>query len=183
MTIPTLPARPATDDQPLYGATFGQAFTRFWQRYALFYGRASRSEFWWWFLVNVLVGGALSALSGNGTNHSNTFFSILSALWSLATLVPNLALSTRRLHDTNRSGFWIFLALIPVVGGIILIVWCAGQTNPYGARFDRANAGGPQYPQPPYPPFPTYPSSNQPPAPPAAPGPPAAPSEPGGAGA
>ncbi|WP_298228535.1 DUF805 domain-containing protein [Gryllotalpicola sp.] len=79
MTIPTLPARPATDDQPLYGATFGQAFTRFWQRYALFYGRASRSEFWWWFLVNVLVGGALSALSGNGTNHSNAFFSILSA--------------------------------------------------------------------------------------------------------
>ncbi|WIB65644.1 DUF805 domain-containing protein [Curtobacterium sp. MCBD17_040] len=62
---------------------------------------------------------------------------VISTAWSLATLVPGLALAWRRLHDTNRSGRWYLLLLIPVVGAIILLVWFAGQSRPEGARFDR----------------------------------------------
>ena len=53
----------------------------------------------------------------------------LSLLWSLATLLPGLAAAVRRLHDTNRSGWWMFIALIPLVGSIILIVFLAQDTK------------------------------------------------------
>ena len=58
-------------------------------------------------------------------------------LWALATFIPWLALSWRRLHDTNRSGGWWFIGLIPFVGGIILLVFFLLPPNPEGARFDR----------------------------------------------
>jgi uncharacterized membrane protein YhaH (DUF805 family) len=137
--------------QPLYGASFGQAISRFFKKYATFTGRASRSEYWWWFLANVIVGAVLSALAlGTGAPHldaaTNTvvfgagyvIFSVIAGIWGLAVLVPNLAVVWRRLHDTNKSGGFFFLALIPFVGGIILIVLLALDTNPAGARFDAA---------------------------------------------
>lgn len=117
---------------PLRGATFGQAFRRFFQRYALFRGRASRSEFWWWVLAGALIGTAFDILVAISSG-----FRLLEALWGLAIIVPELALSARRLHDTDRSGWWVLLALIPIVGWIILIVWFASREKPEGARFDR----------------------------------------------
>ena len=66
--------------------------------YANFRGRACRSEFWWWQLFLVLAGIAV-------------------------TIIPDLAVTVRRLHDTDSSGWWILLALIPLVGLIVLIVW------------------------------------------------------------
>jgi len=116
---------------PLRGATFGEAFQRFFQRYALFRGRASRSEFWWWALANLLIGIVFSILIAMASG-----FRALEGLWGLATIVPELALGARRLHDTNRSGWWQLLALIPIVGWIILIVWFASRERPEGARFD-----------------------------------------------
>ena len=68
-------------------------------------------------------------------------FGIAAALygvWALAIVVPSLALIWRRLHDTNRSGGYFFLALIPFVGSIILLVFMLLDSNPAGARFDRA---------------------------------------------
>jgi uncharacterized membrane protein YhaH (DUF805 family) len=61
----------------------------------------------------------------------------LSAIWGLATLVPNLALAWRRLHDTNRSGGFYFIGLIPFVGWIIVLVFMLLPADPAGARFDR----------------------------------------------
>lgn len=137
--------------QPLYGAGFGQAITRFFQKYATFTGRASRSEYWWFFLFNAIVGIVLYilafALGGPRVDtETNTvvygagywIFISIAAIWGLATLVPHLAIVWRRLHDTNRPGPLYFLAFIPFVGGIILIVLLAGATNPAGARFDTA---------------------------------------------
>jgi uncharacterized membrane protein YhaH (DUF805 family) len=135
---------------PLYGATLGQAFTRFWKKYATFSGRASRSEYWWFALIGLVVGIAttlidvVAAGSFAGANANTTGLGdILSYGWALATLVPSLALGVRRLHDTNRSGWWLLIALVPLVGAIVLLVFYASGPNAAGARFDRA--GTPQY--------------------------------------
>ena len=85
-------------------------------KYADFDGRATRSEYWWFALFIVLVSAATSLVS-----HT------LSALFSLAILLPSLAAATRRLHDTNRSGWWQLVGLVPVVGLIILIVFLAQE--------------------------------------------------------
>ena len=135
-------------DAPLRGASFGQAFTRFFRKYVTFHGRASRSEFWWWFLANFVISGVLYGISYTmGTpmtiNESGVPTPVYTAalipytLWGLATFIPWLALSWRRLHDTNRSGAWWFIGLIPFVGGIILLVLFLLPPDPAGTRFDR----------------------------------------------
>jgi uncharacterized membrane protein YhaH (DUF805 family) len=137
-------------DAPLYGATIGQAFTRFWKKYATFAGRASRSEYWWFALIgfvvavvttliDVVAAGSFAEANASATGLGD----ILSYVWGLATLVPSLALSVRRLHDTNRSGWWLLIVLVPIVGAIVLLVFYVTGANPAGVRFDRA--GMPQY--------------------------------------
>jgi len=135
---------------PLYGATFGQAISRFFKKYATFSGRASRSEFWWFFLFNFIVAGVLNGIAAAAGAAGATFsdlgvyqpgpaywlVAIPYWLWLLATFVPWLALSWRRLHDTNKSGGFWFLGLIPFVGPIIVLVLMALDSDPAGARFD-----------------------------------------------
>jgi uncharacterized membrane protein YhaH (DUF805 family) len=145
---------PATTDvplsQPLYGASFGQSISRFFTKYATFTGRASRSEFWWWFLVNAIVGIIIYGItygigiSGAVVDDQGVLVLgpaywiglVLAIAWGLGTIVPWLALCWRRLHDTNRPGPFYFLGLIPFVGGIILIIFLALPPDPAGARFD-----------------------------------------------
>lgn len=132
---------------PYYGASIGVAFSRFWRKCATFSGRASRSEFWWWYLVYIIFVIILNIVSSadaaanptsGAVNFSPAHFVVLgvSGIVSLGVLVPTLAIMWRRLHDTNRSGRYYFLALIPLVGAIILIVFLASASNPAGARFD-----------------------------------------------
>ena len=98
------------------------------KKYAVFSGRARRKEFWMFFLFNFIISavlGALSKISGVGI-----VIQILSAVYSLALLVPGIAVCVRRLHDTNRSGLLVLLGLIPLVGAIILIVFAAQEGTP-----------------------------------------------------
>jgi uncharacterized membrane protein YhaH (DUF805 family) len=92
-------------------------------KYADFNGRAKRPEFWWYTLFIFLVSIALSVL----THHNQS----VSGLFSLATLLPSLAVGARRLHDTDRSGWWQLLWILPVIGWIIMIVFqaTAGQAG------------------------------------------------------
>ncbi|WP_271985662.1 DUF805 domain-containing protein [Pseudoclavibacter terrae] len=136
---------------PLYGASFGQAVKRFFKKYAVFSGRASRSEYWWWILFGVIVNAVFfligSLAGGPGTMDSSgqftgasgayTAVSVVQSLWGLATLIPGLALLFRRLHDTNRSGWWWLLLFIPLVGAIVILVFVISDSRPEGARFDR----------------------------------------------
>ncbi len=92
--------------------TFEQSIRTCFTKYAEFAGRATRSEFWWFFLFTLLVSVGLDMVS-----HT------LSGLFSLATLLPSLAVGARRLHDTNRSGWWLLLWLVPFIGWIVLIIF------------------------------------------------------------
>ena len=92
-------------------------------KYADFNGCASRPEFWWWVLFTLLASIVLNSVSYD-----------LSGLFSIATFLPGIAVGARRLHDTDRSGWWQLLYLLPIVGWIVLIIWCAevGKPNRYG---------------------------------------------------
>jgi uncharacterized membrane protein YhaH (DUF805 family) len=160
VTSPQYPTAPAASGAetplwaPLYGASFGQAIQRFFKKYADFTGRASRSEYWWWMLASVIVavvleilslalGGAGATVNDDGTSTPGPLFwlpIVLIAIWYLGTIVPHLALIWRRLHDANLAGPFFFLGLIPVVGGIIVLVLTLLPSKPEGARFDRPRA-------------------------------------------
>ncbi|MDR0284940.1 MAG: DUF805 domain-containing protein [Propionibacteriaceae bacterium] len=165
----------ATDpglDKPWYGITFGPAVTRFFKKYATFTGRASRGEYWWWYLaygIFALVLGVLTATAGTnwgvlrynynyGFNYNyglnyNGFGWLLtgiSGLVWLGVLIPSLAVAVRRLHDINKSGWWYFVAFIPCVGPIWLIVLLATATYPGPTQWDSAPAEPSGYGQPPY---------------------------------
>ena len=108
------------------------------RRYIDFGGRADRPEFWWFGLINLTISlliwaigiAAFGFLTGE----------LLAVLYGLLTLLPVLGVDIRRLHDTNRSGWWMLISLLPLVGGIILIVFFATAGTPEPNRF------GPQPP-------------------------------------
>ena len=135
------PSGPAPLHLPQYDATIGQAASRFWRKFAVFSGRASRSEYWWWALIAFVISMVLqlvgSLVSGGGffldpadagLNIRQVLLpAVPSLVWSLATVVPTLAVTVRRLHDTNRSGWWYLLvlptlvALVPLVYGVLAL--------------------------------------------------------------
>ena len=96
-------------------------------KYATFAGRASRSELWWFILFSVvlgmIVGGIDISIPGLRWLSSESPIGALGVLLSLAFFIPGLAVAVRRLHDLNKSGWWYFLGIIPVIGGLILLYW------------------------------------------------------------
>jgi uncharacterized membrane protein YhaH (DUF805 family) len=93
------------------------------KKYAQFDGRARRKEYWYFALFNFIVMVVLIGIDFSvGSGSAAMGFGVLSGIYLLATLIPNLAVSIRRLHDTNRSGWWILIGLIPFIGGIAIIV-------------------------------------------------------------
>jgi uncharacterized membrane protein YhaH (DUF805 family) len=105
--------------------TFGEAVTSGFEHYAKFDGRASRPAFWWWFLFVILVGIAADIIGV--AIHS---VALTSGIVSLALLLPNLSVSIRRLHDTDRSGWWVLIALIPLIGFIVLLIFYLQDSDP-----------------------------------------------------
>lgn len=116
---------------------FMDAVKKCFQNYATFSGRARRSEYWYFVLFNMLVSGVLSGLGRMaGDGFFGTVLTGIASLYSLAILVPGLAVAWRRLHDIGKSGACYFFILIPLVGAIILLVWLAkagdAGDNAYG---------------------------------------------------
>ncbi len=115
------------------------------KKYAVFEGRSRRKEYWFFFLFNIIISIVLSIVDGiTGTFSAKAGLGLLSGIYSLAVLIPSLAVSVRRLHDISRSGWWLLIALIPLVGAIVLLVFMlqdgkAGQ-NQYGANPKEATA-------------------------------------------
>ncbi|MBP1302543.1 MULTISPECIES: DUF805 domain-containing protein [unclassified Curtobacterium] len=125
---------------PFYGAPFAEAVRRFWRKYTVFTGRASRSEAWWWWLTSSVIGLVLQLVPQVFTPGTpvleNPVGSYLFVLWGLATLIGSLALGARRLHDANLSGFWQFLHVVVGIGSLVLLVMFLLPPNPKGSRFD-----------------------------------------------
>jgi uncharacterized membrane protein YhaH (DUF805 family) len=141
---------------PLYGATMGQAWSRFWRKYADFSGRASRSEFWLaylWFIILIFgsyfvfaillgvvgaIGSSVSGSSGNGVAYG-IGAAIIGFLWLaayIAAMIPMISVTVRRLHDAGYAGYYYFIGFIPLVGAILLLVYLATESRPQGAIYD-----------------------------------------------
>ena len=102
--------------QRQFKMTFGESIKTCFSKYADFNGRAPRSEYWWWFLFLVLGNIAASLISET-----------VNGLFSLATILPTVAVGCRRLHDIDRSGWWQLLNFLPVIGWIVLIYWAVQE--------------------------------------------------------
>jgi uncharacterized membrane protein YhaH (DUF805 family) len=135
-------------------------------KYANFNGRSSRSAYWWFVLFSVLVYIATEIVDAVINTPAFT------ALAIIGLFLPSLAVLVRRLHDTDRSGWWVLISFVPFVGSIVLIVFAcidSGPPNKYGDGPDNGgnltvvSPGGGAFPPPPPP--------SAPPPPPPAPGP------------
>ncbi len=112
---------------------FGEAVKRCFKKYADFNGRASRAEYWWFMLFNCIISVIFSGL-GQAAN----FFNFLGGLYSLAVLVPSLAVAWRRMHDIGKGGGWFFICFVPLIGWIWYIVLAATRGEAGANRFGDA---------------------------------------------
>ena len=111
--------------------TFTAAITTCMRKYATFSGRAPRSEFWWFQLFQLLVIACLAAVVES-----------LVPLGQLVLFLPGLAVGCRRLHDTGRTGWWLLLVFVPVIGWIILLVFMIETTKAEGDKYGPKGGGG-----------------------------------------
>ena len=108
---------------------FGEAVKSFWSHYSKFKGRSRRSEYWWIQLFLVLTNLAVAAIDlvlMNGDVErfiANGGGGIVGLIWILVTIVPALAVLVRRLHDTGKTGWWALIGFVPLIGGIVLLVF------------------------------------------------------------
>ena len=92
------------------------------RKYAVFSGRARRQEYWMFVLSNVIIVVFLGIIDGMADSDFEGSRSTLTTLYVLATLIPFLAVGVRRLHDTGRSGWWMLIGVIPIIGAIVLLI-------------------------------------------------------------
>lgn len=129
---------------------FGEAIQSVIGKYADFSGRARRSEYWYWVLAVVIAGIVIEILLAI----SRPLGLIIDVIWVLGTIIPNIAVLFRRLHDTGRSGWWWLIVFVPIVGAIVLIVFAAQDSHPGENQYGPSPKGaGPLttptgYPQP-----------------------------------
>ena len=101
------------------------------KKYACFSGRARRQEYWLFVLFNFIASTILKFIAGALISMTGlAVLAIIPLLYSLAVLIPGFAVFFRRLHDTGRSGWWWLLAFIPIIGWIVLIVFCCLDSQP-----------------------------------------------------
>jgi uncharacterized membrane protein YhaH (DUF805 family) len=127
--------------------SFGAALSSCFNQYVGFSGRARRSEYWFFALFCFLVDLAATVLD------AALGVRVVSLLATLALLLPSLAVTVRRLHDTDRTGWWLLIGLVPFAGAIVLLVFVCLDSQPFPNRYGpspKPPIGG--YPQAPYPP-------------------------------
>ncbi len=111
---------------------FWSAVKSVFGKYATFKGRACRSEYWYFYLFDIIVFliAGIVDLTIFGPD-----VELVSSVWGLATLIPIIAVGVRRLHDIDRTGWWLLLSFIPLIGWIILIVWFCTRGTAGSNRF------------------------------------------------
>jgi len=120
---------------------FGAAIKSFWSNYTNFKGRARRSEYWFTVLFLFLTNLAATAIDAAVFATDLEEFLMgggwgpIGIIWTLTILLPSLALLVRRLHDTNKTAWWILISLVPLVGGIVLLVFALLDSDPGDNRY------------------------------------------------
>lgn len=134
--------------------TFSQSINSVFSKYATFSGRASRSEYWWFVVLNLIISVVIYGIACASmppidatvvTQPGSYYMAVADAIpgwaytvmsiYSLAILLPSLAVSVRRLHDTGRGGGWIFINLVPIIGGIWYFILTVLPSQPGPNRF------------------------------------------------
>jgi len=101
------------------------------KKYAVFSGRARRKEYWFFVLFNIIISIVLAFVDNAiGTYDAQNEIGLLGGIYALAVLIPGIAVSVRRLHDTGRSGWWLLLVLIPVIGAIVVLIFMVLDSKP-----------------------------------------------------
>ena len=122
--------------------SFQEAIPLFFKNYTNFTGRSSRGAYWWWFLANLLISFVLGFIDGLLFGVSEMGIGILSGLFALATIIPSIAIGFRRLHDVDKTAWWLLIALIPLVGAIVLIWFTVQPGTPGGNKFGSDTEAG-----------------------------------------
>lgn len=101
------------------------------KKYAVFNGRARRKEYWYFTLFNIIFSIALAVADvATGNFNPEGGVGLFGGIYTLAVLIPGIAVSIRRLHDTNRRGWWLLIALIPIIGAIVLLIFMIEDSTP-----------------------------------------------------
>lgn len=132
--------------------TFSEAVQDGFSKYVQFSGRSSRSAYWYWYLFQILVYVAASIV-----DMILGIYPVLAVVASLAILLPSLGITFRRLHDTGRSGWWLLIWILPIIGFIVILVFMltgSDGPNKYGAGPDTDAASAPAAPAAPEAPAP-----------------------------
>jgi uncharacterized membrane protein YhaH (DUF805 family) len=112
-----------------------EAVSKCFSNYVGFEGRAARPEYWWWVLFIIVVAVVLQIIGSILFGADSSAAGALAGLFYLVTLLPSLAVSVRRLHDTDRSGWWLLIGFIPLIGGLILLFFMVQAGTPGPNRF------------------------------------------------
>jgi uncharacterized membrane protein YhaH (DUF805 family) len=113
------------------------------KKYARFDGRAALKEYWYFNLFSFIIIIVLSVIDlVTGTFNVNVGLGLLGGIYTLAVLIPGIAVSVRRLHDTDRSGWWILINGIPLIGVIVFLVFTAQAGMPGDNQYGSNTKGG-----------------------------------------
>ena len=117
--------------------SFQEAVKSGFDHYVNFKGRAARPAYWWWFLFAVIVGIVTSLIDNIlGTG------SVINSLAALALFLPGLSVLIRRLHDSGKSGWWVLIAFLPLIGLIVLLVFVLTKSDPGSNEYGPDPKGG-----------------------------------------
>ena len=105
------------------------------KKYAVFGGRSRRKEYWYFVLFSLIVSLVLSAVDALLGTFGSSNVGLLGGIYGLAVLIPSIAVSVRRLHDIDRTGWWVLIGLVPVIGTIVLLVFAVLDGTPGENRF------------------------------------------------
>ena len=106
------------------------------KKYAVFSGRSRRKEYWYYVLFVAIISIVLNIIDGLlGTYDRSAGVGLLSTIFSLAVLIPSIAVSVRRLHDIDRTGWWVLISLVPIIGWIVLLVFHVQDSTPGSNRY------------------------------------------------
>ena len=106
------------------------------KKYAVFSGRSRRKEYWYFILFAAIISIVLSIIDGLiGAYDRTVGVGLLSSIFSLAVLIPSIAVTVRRLHDIDRTGWWVLISLVPLIGWIVLLVFTVQDSTPGSNRY------------------------------------------------